>query len=412
MEKVVVNDKRGSVAGALLLGGDDDDDDDLDHKIHAAEHSFVHKDFQQALHLANQVLLLQEQQLSPTSSSSSSSSSSSTRVKELQTRCFSGASVSLAFDTTIMSVADRAGALVLQSHQEASLKDEAMLEPFFQYYSTSPIPLEMFCIFIQFLLHSDKQHVAIELASEALCDIMNSSSTTNTTTTVITDELQEAMDELVWIFVTKMLPYCPDERYVNYFSDDDEATQQWQPSTASKRLKCWRKDPVPSILSTTLITLNYSAFRDICSKECIEQCQERLRELSGGGGGGGDAVLSDNTVVAANDEQLQMITTPLLRRNKTWLDTIMSSTRQGGGGYRLIAKQVLQLMTERIIKPLLYPESGDNYWEKRRQVALTIFSIYVAWKQRRRLLSVTSIIASVVLKPLQEIMDAVLPAGE
>ena len=350
-----------------------------DWKIKNAECSFVHKDYHQALHLANEVL----QESSPTTSME--------RVESLQTPVFSvGCKLSLSLDNTIQ-VTDRAGAIALQCIHATSVDDsEVMLEPFLEFYSTSPMSLDLLVIVIQFLLHTGKQHNAIELASETLYYIQHSSATKNgTASSKIRSHLQESTDDLVWTLVTKLIPYCQNERYVNYLSGDD--SHHWQASI--EKSSKWHKEPYPSILFT--LTNALDSLQGVASKDCLERCCTRLGDLGG--------IPTTSSTATVPKVASCGIARPPRQSSPRWLDALVPSTRNDW--YQTIAVRVLNVMTERIIRPVL--QSGDR--ERRSQMAVTILALVVAWKQRHRLRHATISLGRMVLKPLAEIMDAVLP---
>jgi hypothetical protein len=133
-------------------------------------------------------------------------------------------------------------------------------------------------IVIQFLLNTGEQHTAIELASETLYHIQSLSSSTNngtTTNSALGSHLQESTGDLVWTLVTKLIPFCPNERYIYYISD--VGTNRWQRSSG-KPLK-WHSEPNLAILVT--LTSALDSLRDVASKDCLERCRVQLRDLGG-----------------------------------------------------------------------------------------------------------------------------------
>ncbi len=82
----------------------------------------------------------------------------------------------------------------------------------------------------------------------------------------------------------------------------------------------------------------------------------------------------------------------------------MTSSRGHLPNHHSVAVRILNFVTERIIRPLV--RSDDR--ERRNQIALTILAIVVTWKHRHRLLRATSFVGRLVLKPMAEILDAVL----
>ena len=347
-------------------------DDNNDLKIHEAERCFVRKDFQKALHLANQVL----QESSPTTRSISH------RVKVLKTPCLSSnTKLSLGVDFRI-TTADRAGAIVLQSAKETSIVDGAMLEPFLNFYATSPMPLELLLIFINFLLTSEKQHTAIELAAEVVHYLHYSPCTTSTT-----EEIQQVKDELVWTLVTKLLPFCPYERYLENLSNDVSA-KEWKP-TPAQRPK-WRNEPIRSLIPGLMDALE--SLHGVATNDCLERCREHLSTLNG------DA---DNASKDCNTTR-SMIPRQPRSSQQSWIHTWNQT-----GGYQIFARRVLNLLMNRIVAPLCRP---SHNWETRSscQAALTIVAIYMSWKQRRRIVTSWNILANLCLTPIREILDAAL----
>ncbi|KAI2510100.1 hypothetical protein MHU86_4267 [Fragilaria crotonensis] len=350
-------------------------DVDSDSKIHDAEHCFVRKDFQTALHLANQVL----QESAPTTRSHGDT------VLVLNSACLSGNPTLVLGVDSMISTADRAGAIALQSMKEASLVDDLMLEPFLKFYSTSPMPLELLVVFICFLLNSEKQHCAIELASQVVHSLIHSPSTTKAS-----EEIQEIKDELVWTLVTKLIPFCPDAQYLEGLSNECGA-QTPRPRPASARRPKWRSEPLRPVVTKLISALD--SLDGVATKDCLERCRDHLLLISGG---------CDAVTVASlhhNDENRAII--PMeSRSSKAWIN-IMNPK----GGYRKLISHLLNLLTSRVVKPLC---RSDHNWEARSQATLTIFSLYVAWKQRQRIATALHLLVSLSLKPVQEIIDAAL----
>lgn len=349
-------------------------DDDSDSKIHDAEHCFVRKDFQTALHLANQVL----QESAPTTRGHGDT------VLVLNTACLSdNPKLLLGVDSRIWT-ADRAGAIALQSMKEASLVDDLMLEPFLKFYSTSPMPLELLVVFICFLLNTEKQHCAIELASQVVHSLKHSPCTTTAS-----EEIQEIKDELVWTLVTKLIPFCPDAQYLESLSNECSA-QTPRPRPASARRPKWRSEPLRPVVPKLISALD--SLHGVATKDCLERCRDHLLLISSGCDPVADSLHH-------NDETRAFI--PMeSRSSKAWIN-IMNPK----GGYRKLISHLFNLLATRIVKPLC---RSDQNWEARSQAALTIFSLYVAWKQRRRIVTALHLLVSLSLKPVQEIIDAAL----
>ena len=347
-----------------------------DVKIVDAERCFVRKDFQMALQLANQVI----QESAP------KSRSSSCQVNVLKTPCLSSNSnLLLGVDDEITGV-DRAGAIVLQSMKELSLVDDTMLEPFYKFYATSPMPLELLVIFITFLLASEKEHTAIELAAEVVHCLQYSPCTTSTT-----EEIQEAKDEIVWTLVTKLIPFCPDGRYLENLSK--MSANEWQPPPAHRRK--WRREPIRSIIPALINVLD--SLHGIATIDCLERCRENLSTLHGG-------IHANASDTSRNGKPpcRAMIPRQPPSSQRSWINTLNRSE-----GYRQFAVRVLHFLTTRIVKPLC---RQTRNWETRGgcHVAVTIFAIFVSWKQRRRIVASLFALSNLCLTPIQEILDAAL----
>lgn len=389
MEKLAViqsEDREGGVQQANTC-----DEDAKESKIKKAEWSFVHKDFHQALHLANEVLQESSPPPPPTYVE---------RVQSLQTSVFSvNWKLSLLLDDTIQ-VADRAGAIALQCIYATHLDDDkaVMLEPFLKFYSKSPISLDLLVIVIHFLLNTGEEHSAIELASETLHYIQSLSSSINKGTVgraVTSSYLQESIDDLVWTLVTRLIPFCPHERYINVISDGGAIC--WQGSI-EKNFK-WHTEPNLAMLVTLTNTLD--SLQGVASKDCLERCRVRLRDL---GGAKYDSITTNCTSISTGLNGIpchEVIPRPPSHSSQpSWIDALIAKD----AWYQPIAVRVLNFVTERIIRPLL--RSGNR--ERRNHLAVTILAIVVTWKNRHRLLHATSLVGRLVLKPLAEILDAVL----
>ena len=243
------------------------------------------------------------------------------------------------------------------------------------------MPLEMLVVFINFLLTLEKQHTAIELAAQVVHWVQNSPCTTSTT-----EEIQQVKDELVWTLVTKLIPFCPDQRYLENLST--MSVKEWQPPPAQRPK--WRKEPIRSIIPGLINVLE--SLHAVASHDCLERCREHLSTLHDG----------DNASdTSHNGETRAMIPRQPRSSQQCWINSLNRS-----GGYKKFAARVINLLTNRIVKPLCRP---SHNWETCScQAALTIFAIYVSWKQRRRIVTSLNKVASLCLKPIQEIVDAAL----
>ena len=268
--------------------------------------------------------------------------------------------------------------------KEAFLVDDLMLEPFLTFYSTTPMPLELFVIFICFLLTSEKQHCAIELASQVVHNLKHSPCTTQDS-----EEIQEIKDELVWTLVTKLIPFCPDAQYLECLSNEGYAPQS-RPLPAPARRPKWRNEPLRSIVPELIRALD--SLHGVATKGCLERCRGHLLLISSE---------CDATERAHHNNETGEVIPPMISRSsKAWINNLHQK-----GGYGKLIAQLFNLLNTRIVKPLC---RADHKWETRSQAALTIFAIYVTWKHRRRIGTTLTLLATLTLKPVREIIDAAL----
>jgi hypothetical protein len=359
----------------------------VDQILASAEQCFVRNDFHQALHLANQVLAQEAGIYDVTSSSSSTAMPFAlrTEVPYLDETY----KLSLVFEGDV-SRADRAGAIVLQSHRE---DNELALKAFLDYYAIHAIPIDLFSILIQFFLQRSNKYrpIALELTIEGLCQIKK-----HFNNKAPDGDMQEATDEVVFTLLIRMLPYCPNVVYVQQIIGGGEEVSEFAGASGMKK---WQTDPVPSIVDCLPGVID--SLTDIASEECLNRCREEVQKMKGTESNSNNDVLK--LVSSAEDRQLgpkQTQASPALRVERwNWLDT-----NSRNDWYRLWSSKFLRLVKERIMAPLF---QSERRWQNRGEVAMTVLSLYIAWKQKKRLFRAGGILTGSLLAPLRELVEAV-----
>jgi hypothetical protein len=314
-----------------------------------AEQAFVLCRFDEAMSLTTDILVKASIHFSDNGCSSD---------VQLQTRmCRQTWNVSFTRD---VDAVDRTAALFLQAYYELrpSMK---RLDPFMEYYKEKrSIPLEIAILLVQFCfaiqLDTDSVHMAAEL-----CYHVHGKHWID----------PELVQDLAWLVMVKMLPYSTDRNYTTVVLDSILSdSNEWSPPLS---VYSYQKEINQGSLKCVLSKLD-----GMYSRYCFStKYQSELRQH-----------LSLHQVVP--DAKLELVneTRDLATQNHS------SSTDRP----QRWANSVLQLVRQQLL--------GDSSSCK---MAMAIISIYLGWKQRRRLLKAGEIVTSVALSPLKEIIDAFLP---
>jgi hypothetical protein len=183
----------------------------------------------------------------------------------------SSLSFTIRWDDTLYPV-DRASAILLQCCVELSVR---IPPPSWEaYYTTSPMPVELFVLFILFLKKMEKNWEAMCLTSEFLYE-----------GSLIEDIEQfapsclEAMNELIWFLVTKIFPFCPDEKCLELLCMESSIFSPDQCTCYGKNQ--WREQASPVNVRKLLKLLESKdiAILKVASAACLETCRKELIKL-------------------------------------------------------------------------------------------------------------------------------------
>ena len=342
--------------------------------VSKAETAFIEKDYANSLRLANQILLSEIKVIRSASCSQAQASSYGIRTPLQKLAGYHGfVSLQVGLSASILAPADRAAALVLQCQLKVDAGNEKLLGPFFHYYSGSIMPLELFTVFVQYLVHSNNRSAALEISLETLHWVKSCAA--------FRGPDQEAIDELFWTVTTKLLFYIVDSDPVNRLTD--EANTEWRPI----RNVSWRKAPLPSVLKKIYNDLTEWNGPSLASPECIERCLEEIKAI---GAVNGTFTVDENL----RGRDVLALSAPRVLHNdaQTW--------------FRSVKSRIAQVIRDTITQPKL---KSEHCWGSRRQIALTALTCYIAWKQRKRLAISGAILAAFIVKPMKEILEALLP---
>jgi hypothetical protein len=125
----------------------------------------------------------------------------------------------------------------------------------------------------------------------------------------------------------------------------------------------------------------------LASPECIERCLEEIKAI---GALNGTFTVDENL---RGHEVLALSASRVLQSDsQTW--------------FRSVKSRIAQVIRDTITQPLL---KSEHCWGSRRQIALTALTCYIAWKQRKRLAISGALLAAFIVKPVKEILEALLP---
>ena len=365
--------------------------------------AFVEGSFQSALKLANQCLqhLAIKHQTSWTDHTDCIVLQSSLRLSGAEEYRFMLQKKSLGPDPI-----DRLAAVILQSWYEISKQassdvdlqqGQAHLETFFKTYSCRPCSLELMLVLIQFLRATDRAHEAIELASETLFHVFAEH---NEAMFFLKEELREVVRELL-IFLFQNVPYNTNEVIVKEglrrFSQPKWTTLsgngKWTLSTMVL--------PSTASISACISFLDNPPLHwpDEC-KDLMDDCRSKLEDMYL------DLQHSPSLSISSSSDSSDSGSTMVP----------MTTVREASGKYAILPtlgfdgsfdqwfRHAVHVVRVMIADPVLVSEQR---WLNRTKVAFTIWSIWVAWRRRRR---VKHLVSQAVWKPLQELVEALVPA--
>lgn len=392
-----------------------------------SEQAFVEGSFRQALQLANACLEGEGQ--SETDRYRNTDSRIAKIHIPLQTP------IELTFDTDVQrrwitldlnspketSRVDRAAAVALQSWFEISQKAGSQQEqargyrhllPFLNEYTAShqtryrsrcrSISLELMIIFLQFCHATQHFHMAVELGSE-LIHILLSSFTSDDERPLVDSNQQMHFQELLIFLLTRLLPFCDRPKAVTDLGNrlaPDTSSTEWTVSSTK-----WNACSVPSADSVRGVLLllgdgerlsRWPGWSHGTIVECRTNLEILLQDLEDHDDDGDKAFLvrphsQDELVEDSMVVNGQGIASP--RDGMSWQDSWVA---------RLV----------RLVRVHIWESMKDH--RGRATAAVTILTLWMAWHQRRRLVTTgnantTASVVRIVLKPLLEIVDALMP---
>ncbi|GKY96014.1 hypothetical protein MPSEU_000561900 [Mayamaea pseudoterrestris] len=370
--------------------------------------AFVEGSFQRALKLANESL----EHLATTSPQQSSWDNDHAECIVLQTCLKLNDSTNYRFMLQRKSLGpdpiDRLAAVILQSWYEISKQassdldlrqGQAHLETFFKTYSSRPCSLELMLVLIQFLRATDRSHEAIELASETLFHVFAEHN--ESMFFFLKEELREVVRELL-VFLFQNMPYSIHETMIeNGLRRFSQPTwkafgtginEQWTLSTVTA--------PSSPTISACISFLDNPPLHwpDEC-KDLMEDCRGSLEEMQRLDLQQSES-LSSSSSDSAESHQLSM---PMKGSREASGAYAILPTLGFDGSLRQWLRHAVHVVRVMLVDPVMVSEQRLL---NRTKVALSIWTLYVAWRRRRR---VKLVLSEAVWKPMQEILDAVVP---
>lgn len=377
----------------------------------AASSAFVSGSFQTALQLANQCLL------------DFPSNVDEGHCIVLETTLIHGESAVYRFMLHRKSSGpdpiDRVAAIILQSWFELSKlatsdavlqQGQSYLQPFFTTYSHRPCSLELMLVLVQFLRAIGRTHDAMELASETLFHVF---SEYNESMSYLKRDLLEIVRELL-MFLFRNAPFCIDEKVVQQglrrFSQPTWATMQdsiaWRVSSL--------QEPTSASVSACLSFLDNPPLHwpDEC-KEFMDECRTYLEGLPV------DTTTASTAVTVNTNDTESSESRSSNHESSSSPHAMIPMTdvvREPSGRFAFLPtlgcdgsvnqwlRRVIHVVRVVVADPLLVED--EQRWPNRMKAALTVWSLWMAWRQRRRVKQAAS---NLLWKPVQEILEALVP---
>jgi len=353
--------------------------------VEEAEQAFVEASFRQSLQLANKCLEEHSKNISTPEADSG-------HVLKLQTplhlsfdTCSSMKTIQVCLGQKETDTIDRAAAIALQSWYEISSKATGPersqgvrhLQPFLNVYSHHVMSLELMLIFLNFCRATDHFQEAVDVSSELAFHLFS---------------FQKAMmwkrdetDELLIVLFTEMLPRCQTKAVVDLLRRFDQ--DEWTPSSVRWRaLEQPRMHTLLQVLSF-LRKIDHGWLPDTLG-DCISRLESQLDDME-------SEESEPNPKHSLNAAHPQIISSSTVR---TW---------------KVVCDRFLTHIVSRIRDYLvLCSDHAQDRWKQRGQLAITVLTVWIAWRQRRRILNASKRIAiQCISKPIAEIVEALLPTG-
>jgi hypothetical protein len=317
----------------------------------------------------------------------------------LQTTVHLGSELSIRIKRTQSNDTDRVAAIALQSWYELSRQAATVEErkrgmrklvSFAKAYNerSQAFSLELIVVFCKFCHAIGHVHEAIELAFETIYEVLSLDYEQQPSIRTNPNELQELVQ-----FVFDQLCYC------NNRSSAGGLRRFYEPEWKPSHQYVWK----------TQEEANWTAVRQVANfidnqpvhwpEECkslLASCRTNLQGLI--------HQMEQHEKAQAGSAEDEII--PCWGRREASGRYEILPTFGWDGSYEQWRRQFLHLIGVYVFEPLVLSE---RKWENRQQSALALCMLWIFWKQKRRILQTSSNALRIALKPLQEILQALLP---
>ena len=368
--------------------------------VRDAERSFIERDFRQALHISNQIL--RDDFGKPSTSDPDVCQQLSTRV------CFqfdpSHSNRTLRVDLgSKPSPTDQAAAIALQSWYEITKQKKPLdqgldhLRPFLDHYQLHPMPLDVMIIFLQFCQAHHHVAEATAITLELLIYRFHNDGR-------IDESWNDSYGELFENLLTCLLPRFDDHDFVRYhlqglFQRTDTA---FPPSLESLSISL-SQTPNLQTMNAILSLLQelpptqdenkdkfsrWSTYIE-SSKNFLQDAIEREKSAA--------TSLDSASSTKASDSEPSPSTVTASSRQPQGTRSLWAATRRQW--YAVVASWTRTLVDD------------PHKWEYRGTLAFSLAMMLLAWRKKRRLARISKGMATLLLSPVSELVEALVPSG-
>lgn len=359
-------------------------DQHLEIAVDEAEKWFVSGDFRQALKQANRCLTF------AASAPISPIYSDDDRVETSLSFPFIDQAMFLRIDLQAAAdLTDRAAAIALQSwyelFQQASGSERARgypyLEPFYQAYSNSPhraCSLELALVVAQFCSVTKHAPAAVELACVTLYHLFAADEV------VLREQHETAHELLLLLFAT--LPYAGKAEAVS-----QSLSRFFEPTWPSSHFHYDFNDLDTPHKSSVRAAIRFIDNPPIHwpEKMSLHECRKELEAIA------------EEALDGSFDEQDLAAVVPMSSSRLSSLPTL----GWDGSGEQWL-RRFLYLARVSIVEPLVWSE---DRWENRGKAAVALWTCWMAWRRRRGVYRGSKYAVYLLLKPVREIVEALVP---
>jgi hypothetical protein len=363
--------------------------------VRDAQRSFVERDFRQALHISNQIL--RDDYGKPSTADPDGCQQLSTRV------CFqfdpSHANRTLRVDLCSKpSPTDQAATIALQSWYEITKQKKPLdqgldfLRPFLDHYQLHPMPLEVMVIFLQFCQTHHHVPEATAITLELLIYRFQND--------VRGDESwNDSYGEIFENLLTCLLPRFDDQDFVRYHLHGllERTDTAFPPSLESLFISSSQKPNLQTMNAILVLLQELPAPQDEDKGKFsrwstyIESSKNILQHAI-------DREKSQDSVSSAKASESEpspsAVTTSSYQPQGT--RSFWANTRRRW--YAVVASWTQTLVDD------------PNKWEYRGKVAFSIAIMLLAWRKKRHLARISKGIATILLSPVSELVEALAPS--